>query len=364
MAPAFVQATNVGASSGNAGAANLVFPSDVTTGNTLVIIFFWNKNTGSVPPVLTAAGYDLSVPLSTITPVPGQIGVDAGLVVVPITSTGPLTLAGPASGQSGTMVALEYSGLNADLDQTAAAGLFGPTGIITAGPTGATDTAPELLLSAGCTISGTDFVGDGTYTSRVHAADGTDFNGFIIVQDQVAGATGTFSADMDFTGTSASFGVNVLWTLRSNVTTHSISGNISGPGGAGATVSYTGPSSGNVTADGSGNFTIPGLADGDFVVTPTNAGFAFTPTSQNVTVSGADVTGVNFSSALGVYSPVDSRDFATFPNQFRTVQGSKIYDVQTSSNASVPSADSRAAGAPVDSRVAPNIPQNSRAPLA
>jgi hypothetical protein len=64
----------------------------------------------------------------------------------------------------------------------------------------------------------------------------------------------------------------------------------------------------------------------------------------------------------GAYSVPDDRNYATFPNAERTVQGTEIFDVQTSDNAAVPGVDSRAAGAPVDCRVSPNIPQNSRTP--
>jgi hypothetical protein len=62
------------------------------------------------------------------------------------------------------------------------------------------------------------------------------------------------------------------------------------------------------------------------------------------------------------YSVPDCRVPPAGPNSSRTVQGTKIYDVQTSSNPAIPPKDSRAAGAPVDSRVSPNIPQNSRTP--
>jgi hypothetical protein len=63
-----------------------------------------------------------------------------------------------------------------------------------------------------------------------------------------------------------------------------------------------------------------------------------------------------------VYSVPDCRVAPFGPNASRTVQGTTTYDVQTSSNSAVPSKDSRAAGAPVDCRVSPNIPQNSRTP--
>jgi len=76
-------------------------------------------------------------------------------------------------------------------------------------------------------------------------------------------------------------------------------GSISGNAGiAGATVSYTGPSSGSVTADGSGNYTISGLSDGSYTVTPSLSFSTFSPVDRVVAVSGADVTGINFT-AIG-----------------------------------------------------------------
>lgn len=59
-------------------------------------------------------------------------------------------------------------------------------------------------------------------------------------------------------------------------------------------------------------------------------------------------------------SVTDSRTVKPSSATSRTVQGTLIYDVQTSANAAIPPTDSRTQGAPVDSRVAANIPQNSR----
>jgi hypothetical protein len=83
------------------------------------------------------------------------------------------------------------------------------------------------------------------------------------------------------------------------VTTFSISGTISGAGGNAATVNLTGTSSATVTADASGNYTFSGLANGSYTVSPTKTGFTFSPASQSVTVSNADVTRVNFSTNTG-----------------------------------------------------------------
>lgn len=67
-------------------------------------------------------------------------------------------------------------------------------------------------------------------------------------------------------------------------------------------------------------------------------------------------------SASTAHSVPDCRVAPFGPNASRDVQGTLTYDVQTSSNSSIPPTDSRAAGAPVDCRKSPNIPQNSRTP--
>jgi hypothetical protein len=65
-------------------------------------------------------------------------------------------------------------------------------------------------------------------------------------------------------------------------------------GGSGATVSLSGVVSATTTADGSGNYSFGGLANGRYVITPSHGGYSFSPTSQAVTINDADVTNVNF----------------------------------------------------------------------
>jgi hypothetical protein len=70
---------------------------------------------------------------------------------------------------------------------------------------------------------------------------------------------------------------------------------ISGNAGIGtATVAWTGPSSGSVTADSNGDFTTTGLTPGTYTITPSLTGFAFTPPSQIEVVSSTNIFGVNF----------------------------------------------------------------------
>src|SRR5260370_12544414 len=101
--------------------------------------------------------------------------------------------------------------------------------------------------------------------------------------------------------------------------TFSISGTITPvTGGNGATVTLSGVANATTTADGSGNFTFSGLANGTYTVTPSHTGYAFSPSSLNVTVSGANITtGLNFTaSALtftvsGTISPAAAGSGAT-----------------------------------------------------
>jgi hypothetical protein len=82
-----------------------------------------------------------------------------------------------------------------------------------------------------------------------------------------------------------------------NPTTYAISGTVSGAVSSGVTVSLSGAATASTTTDSSGNYSFSGLADGSYAVTPSLAGYSFTPASLAVAVSGASVTGRNFTSA-------------------------------------------------------------------
>jgi hypothetical protein len=78
---------------------------------------------------------------------------------------------------------------------------------------------------------------------------------------------------------------------------YTVSGNLGGPGGPSATVSLSGNSTATVTADGLGNYSFPGVTNGNYVITPSQPGYGFTPVSQSITVAGGNVT-ANFGSVL------------------------------------------------------------------
>jgi fibronectin type 3 domain-containing protein len=62
-------------------------------------------------------------------------------------------------------------------------------------------------------------------------------------------------------------------------------------------VTLSGAAGATATTNSSGAYTFSNLANGNYVVTPSNSGFAFTPASASVTLNGANKTGVNFTAA-------------------------------------------------------------------
>jgi hypothetical protein len=91
------------------------------------------------------------------------------------------------------------------------------------------------------------------------------------------------------------YNLTICEVLPTGTPTWNISGTISpAASGSGATLTLSGPANGTATADSSGNFSFSGLANGAYTVTPSKTGFTFTPANQQVTVNGANVTGVAF----------------------------------------------------------------------
>jgi inhibitor of cysteine peptidase len=78
--------------------------------------------------------------------------------------------------------------------------------------------------------------------------------------------------------------------------TYSISGQatLTGSGLSNVTMALSGASSATTITDASGNYTFTGLDNGSYTITPSRTGFTFSPTSSTLTVSGADMTPVNF----------------------------------------------------------------------
>ena len=91
--------------------------------------------------------------------------------------------------------------------------------------------------------------------------------------------------------------VEILPATGASQPTFTVSGTISGSGGASATVTLSGAANATVTANASGVYNFTGVSNGVYTVTPSKTGFSFTPVNQPVTVNGANVT-ANFATQL------------------------------------------------------------------
>jgi uncharacterized protein (TIGR03437 family) len=105
-----------------------------------------------------------------------------------------------------------------------------------------------------------------------------------------AGATGN-SIPMSGTGGTIAVTQPQGWSISGTITPASQ--------GGGVTVSMTGGATSTATADGSGNFTLTGLLNGTYQLTPSKTGLTFSPQSKSITVNGANVTGVAFAATIG-----------------------------------------------------------------
>jgi hypothetical protein len=104
--------------------------------------------------------------------------------------------------------------------------------------------------------------------------------------------------------------------------TFAISGTITpAAGGSGVTVLLSGAVGATTTTNSAGNYTFSGLPNGNYTVLPVDAGFAYTPTTQTVTINGANDTGVNFTAAAGQAHTVA----LTWNASTSTVSGYNIY---------------------------------------
>jgi hypothetical protein len=159
-----------------------------------------------------------------------------------------------------------------------------------------------ILVSANTTYIASYFAPSGHYSADLNyfATTGVDSPPLHSLGNGVDGPNGVYlyTSSGGFPTNSymsTNYWVDVLFTAAQ---TFNISGTIAGAAGAGATVKLGGTSGATTTADGTGNYAFSGVLAGSYSVTPTKAGVVFIPGNQNVSVAGANVTGVNFSVPL------------------------------------------------------------------
>ena len=207
-------------------------------------------------------------------------------------------------------VTVNGANLTTGVSFTATAQTYSISGTIspTAGGSGA------MVALSGAASATTTANGSGAYTFTGLA------NGAYTVTPSHTGYTiSPVSQNATVNGASVT-GINFTATVQT-APTFSISGTISPTvGGSGATVALSGAASASTTANSSGAFTFSGLSNGTYTLTPSHTGYTFSPISQNATVGGANVSGVNFTataqtaptySISGTISPAAGGDLAT-----------------------------------------------------
>ncbi len=85
--------------------------------------------------------------------------------------------------------------------------------------------------------------------------------------------------------------VGVTFSVSGTVT-QSVNGEISPL--AGVTITLSGAGTGQATTDSNGNYTLSGLAGGNYTITPGMTNYSFTPANRSVTLAAGDVSGMNF----------------------------------------------------------------------
>lgn len=245
-----------------------------TTGRLTCVVYGLNQNTisdGVVAQVSMTVGLSVGVSSLTLQGNGAMASTGTALNLAASATNGFLNITLPT-------VTPGVSGLNCNPATLAGAGTVSCVVSLTAN-------AP----SGGTTINLSSNNSNVTVPATVVAGAGSSSVGFTATVAAVA-ANQTARLTASTGGSSDIFDIG-LESIRS-----SISGN-TGSGGAGATVTLSGAAGATTTADGSGNYTFGNLADGNYTITPSKSGTTFTPSSRSVTVAGASLTGVNFTSA-------------------------------------------------------------------
>ena len=114
--------------------------------------------------------------------------------------------------------------------------------------------------------------------------------------------------------------------------TYNLSGTVSGAVSQNVSVTLSGAGNASTHTDASGNYSFTGLANGSYTATPTLAGYTFSPSSIAVTISGANVSGTNFSATANVaptYTLSGTVTGATLQNVLITLSGAGNATTQT-----------------------------------
>lgn len=289
-----------------------------TVGNQLLLAFIGADNPGTSPntTVTGVTGGGLTWELVRRTNVQlGTAEVWRAFAPNPLTNvtvSATFSIAAPEA----SITVISYTGV--DFSGTNGSGAIGATGSGNALNADATATLTttrdnSLVVGVGWDWDSATQRVPGTNQTIVRQPGTANAGGWVQRQNSATPTSGTLVTINDTDPSTDRYNLTIV-EIKSIQPTYSISGTISGTGGNGATVNLTGPATATVTANSSGAFTFTGLYNGTYTVTPSKAAYTFTPTSRSVSVNGANVTGVTFSST-GVPVASLSPTSVSFGNQ-------------------------------------------------
>jgi len=283
------------------------------------------------------AGYTFSPTSQSVMVNGANVTTGANFTATQVTTT--FTISGtisPTAGGNGATVAL--SGVASATTTANASGVYTFTGLangtytVTPSHTGYTfSPVSQIAMVNGANVSGINFTAtvqtvptfsiSGTISPTAGGSGATVVLSGVVTASTTTDSSGNYSfsglangnyavtpnhTGYTFSPTSQSAPVNGANVTGINFTataqtapTFSITGTISPvAGGSGATVLLSGPAAATTTTNSAGTYTFTGLANGSYTITPSNTGYTFTPPSQSVAVSSANVAGINFTAVV------------------------------------------------------------------
>jgi len=162
------------------------------------------------------------------------------------------------------------------------------TGTVTSGSTGLAGVT-MTLGGAGAAVTTTDADGKFTFGNLVNGS-------YIITPSKTAFTFTPVNSAVTVSGAN----VTAIDFIATALPTFSISGTVTsgGTGFAGVTMTLTGSGVGTTTTDISGNYTLSGIVNGSYTVTPAKSGYTFAPSSSPQTVNSANIAGVDFTATF------------------------------------------------------------------
>jgi len=150
-----------------------------------------------------------------------------------------------------------------------------------------------------------------TMTATADSTGLYSFGGLSIGSYTVTPSKGGYTFTPQSQGVTITTGSATANFTATLVQAYTISGTVTpAAAGAGTLLTLSGSPSRTTTADGSGAYSFTGLGNGTYIVTPSKTAYTFTPSSQSVTVTGANVSGVNFAAQPQTQPPLNYPDLS------------------------------------------------------